>query len=98
MEWSDPLAQLLRAGVAATRGDSEDAGALLGSAAAGFDAAHMRLYAAAARRRLGEVMGGDEGRSIIHAAAAWMAAQKVQNPARMTAMLAPGRFARSGSC
>jgi hypothetical protein len=45
-----------------------------------------------ARRRRGEWIGGDEGRSVIGAADAWMAAQGIRSPARMTAMLAPGRW------
>jgi len=51
MQWSNPLAQLLQAAVSAARGNGEEAAAMLCSAEAGFDAAHMSLYAAAARRR-----------------------------------------------
>lgn len=89
MPWSDPLAHLLQAAVAAARGDSETAVNLLRTAESGFDAADMALYAAAARRRLGDLIGGDDGRRLIETADAWMSSQNVRNPARMTAMLAP---------
>lgn len=84
------LACLTRAGVAAVRGDAGRAVALLTEAAAGFDAADMRLHAAATRRRLGGLLRGDEGQQMVSAADSWMAGQQVRNPARMTAMLAPG--------
>jgi hypothetical protein len=56
----------------------------------------MGLYAAAARRCLGLMVGGDEGRDLVAVADAWMAAQTIRNPERMTAMLAPGRWTVSG--
>ena len=92
MEWSNPLAHLLEAGVAAARGDDRQATRLLSAAEAGFDAADMGLYAAAARRRRGELLGTKEGRSLVEAADAWMSGQKIRNALRMTAMLAPGKW------
>ena len=56
----------------------------------GFDACDMRLYAAAARRRLGQLVGRAEGRALMAGAESWMAGQTIRNPARMAAMLAPG--------
>lgn len=89
--WAAPVSGLLLAGIAVTkRASDERAITLLRSAVSGFDAAEMALYAAAARRRLGGVIGGDEGASLIRTADEWMTAQTVRNPARMTAMLAPG--------
>ncbi len=83
------MARLIRAGVAAVRGDSR-AVDLLAEAAACFEAVDMRLCAAAARRRRGELSGGDEGSSLIADADAWMAGQGIRNPARMTDLYAPG--------
>jgi hypothetical protein len=90
MPWSDPFARLVRAGIAARGGRREEAAAHFAAAAAGFDAVEMGLYAAAARRRHGEHAGGDEGRALVAAADAWMAPRDVKDPARVTAMLAPG--------
>jgi hypothetical protein len=91
-QWADPLAHVVQAGAAAMRGDAERARRLLLSAEEGFTAADMALHAAACRRRLGELAGGTEGAERVAAADAWMNGQAVRNPARMTQMLAPGRW------
>jgi hypothetical protein len=93
MPWSDPLASLIEAAVAAACGERTQAAALLRSAETGFAAADMSLYAAAALRRRGELTGGQEGRQMMHQADEWMRLQRIRNPARMTAMLAPGKWA-----
>jgi hypothetical protein len=49
----------------------------------------MALYAAAARRRLGELLGGAEGAALIEAADDWMAGQGVARPERLTALFVP---------
>lgn len=88
--YTAPVAALIRAGVAAARGDEAAAARELRAALGGFDACHMKLFAAVTRRRLGEVVGGDEGRTLVQDANAWMAAHGVVNPSRTTAALAPG--------
>jgi hypothetical protein len=90
MPWADALAQLVLAGVSLGRGDSERARGSLRAAITGCDATAMRLHAAAARRCLGRLLGGDAGRALVAEAEAWMAGQNVRNPERMTALLAPG--------
>jgi hypothetical protein len=90
MAWSTPLGALIRACIAIRRGDQQAAERLFEQAARGFEAADMLLHAAATRRRLGTLLGGDAGTKMVIAADAWMAAQKIQSPERMTAMLAPG--------
>ncbi len=54
------------------------------------DVQQVGLFAAAARRRLGEAIGGEAGRSLIAQADAWMSAQSIVNPGRMAACYAPG--------
>jgi hypothetical protein len=93
--WAEALAQLVRAGVAMRRRDAEGARQLLEDAAGRLEAAGLCLHAAAARRRLGEQVGGREGRRLGEQADAWMKGQNVRRPDRMAALLAPG-FLRQG--
>ncbi|WP_437983549.1 serine/threonine-protein kinase [Sorangium sp. So ce117] len=90
MPWADPLAAAVRAAIAAARGEGEVAVQQLADAVRGFEAAGMALYAAAARRRHGELLKGDEGRAAVEAANGWMHDQGIVSPDRMTAMLLPG--------
>ncbi len=88
--WASAMALLIRAGAAAVRGDAAGAVARLTAAVAAYDAVDMGLYAASARRRLGGLLGGEEGRALIAQADAWMTGQGISNPARMAAGIAPG--------
>lgn len=90
MAWSTPFAPLLRAGAAAVKGEMELAVQLLSRSVAGFEAGDMALYARAARRRLGEVLGGDKGRELVDEADAVMRSEAIASPERLSAMLAPG--------
>lgn len=90
MPWADALSLLIRAGLASLNDKKSDALDLLATAATRFDSVDMGLYAAASRGRRGELLGGDMGRVVKAGADAWMAAQHIENPARMTDMLAPG--------
>jgi eukaryotic-like serine/threonine-protein kinase len=88
--WLDPLAAMVHAGVAATRGDVDKALAALAKAIRGFRAAEMELFAVAAKRRYGELLGGDKGAAMAADAERWMKERGVVRPDRVTAMLAPG--------
>jgi hypothetical protein len=90
MEWSRPVAELLRAACASAAGERAQAVSLLRRAVAGFDQASMGLHATVARARLAELVGGVEGEEQAARAAAWMKQEGVVAPARMVAMLAPG--------
>jgi hypothetical protein len=72
------------------RHDAGGARQLLEDAARRLDAAGLHLHAAAARRRLGELVAGDPGRRLVEQADAWMKGQNVCRPDRMTGLLAPG--------
>jgi hypothetical protein len=93
--WAEALAQLVRAGVAMRRRDAGGARQLLADAAGRLEAAGLCLHAAAARRRLGELVSGSEGRRLVEQADAWMKGQNIRRPDRMAALLAPG-FLRQG--
>ncbi len=89
MPWSRALACPIRAGVAAARGDRSRSATLFADAVAQLEAVDMNLYAAASRRRLGEILGGDEGRAQVERADSWMMQQTIRNPARMADVFAP---------
>jgi tetratricopeptide (TPR) repeat protein len=88
--WSDPIALLLRAGIAYVEGSTHMALRCLQDAADQFDRADMKLYAAVARRRIGALQDDAPGRELQRQAEEWMATQQIKNPMCMTRMLAPG--------
>ncbi len=90
MPYAAALASLLRAGIAAAQGETALAVVRLADAERAFDQLDMHLHAAAARRRRGELIGGGEGSSPVAQTDSWMKHQHIQNPSRMTVMLAPG--------
>jgi hypothetical protein len=90
MAWSDPLSCLLSATVAYLEGRSYLARDRLADAAAGFERAHMKLYLAVARRRLGEIAHDDDCQERRRQADEWMTAQGIVNSSRITRLIAPG--------
>jgi hypothetical protein len=88
--WSDAVSRLVLATVAHGEGRLEPAADQLAAAVAQFEISGMQLYAATARRRLGAIVGGDEGRRLRTESDAWMAAQEVRDVEAMTRVLAPG--------
>ncbi len=89
MAWSRALSLPIHAGVAAARGERSRAATLFALAVKQLEAVDMNLYAAASRRRLGEILGGDEGRAQLEQADSWMSQQGIRNPARMADVFAP---------
>ncbi|MBI3693757.1 MAG: AAA family ATPase, partial [Acidobacteria bacterium] len=86
------LAGLIRAGVTAARGDRQRAITLLAAAEQALDKLSLRIYAAAARYRRGQLLADEEGRALVAAAASLLEKQNVQNVPRMMDMLAPGKW------
>lgn len=95
--WASALAIVPRAGVALTRGDVDQARALILDAEAAFDELHMEVHRAVAQRRRGELLGGEEGRRLIAGADKALAAQGIKVPKRIAGMIAPGRWVREHS-
>jgi hypothetical protein len=81
-------AAMLRAGLAAMRGEGSTA-ALFGAAGDAYGALDTALHAAAARRRQGEIMGGEAGAALVAAQDERMKGQGIRDPARYTGVLAP---------
>ncbi|MDI1482738.1 serine/threonine-protein kinase [Polyangium sp. y55x31] len=85
-----PSAALLRAAAARLHGREDEALAQLDVAIRGFDEAEMALHAACARRRKGELSGGDSGRALVAVADTVMEQRGVRRPDRWAAIFAPG--------
>jgi serine/threonine protein kinase/tetratricopeptide (TPR) repeat protein len=88
--WSDPMAVLVRAGISAARGRREEAIRQLEDAERRLQAADMPPHAAAARRRRGQLTGGDAGRVLVASADEAIAAMGACRPERIADVLVPG--------
>jgi hypothetical protein len=84
-----PMGALVQSRLALLDGNDEAARRLAARAADGFALADMPLYRAVAQRRLGEIVGGDEGMRLRAEADAEMVRRGVRWPERVTTFLAP---------
>jgi len=87
---AEPIACLVRAGLAYQGGKVRDERRELERAVAGFGREEMALYREAARYALGESLGGREGAGLVRQAEAWMAEQGVVKPRALVAAMVPG--------
>lgn len=83
-------AALLHAGCAQVTGNSERALASLKVAHDGFVVTESGLHAAAALYRIGQTIGGEQGRSMMDRAFHDMRARAITRPERLAGLLAPG--------
>jgi len=90
LPYASGWAALLDASLAQLSGDAGRAAERLRAAIARLDASALRMYAAAARRRLGQVIGGDEGDACRAAGTSAMLSEGVVDLDATTAMLTPG--------
>jgi serine/threonine protein kinase len=88
--YAAPSAALVRAAVAHGRGQRERTLAELDAAISGYEACDMRVRADCARRRKGELLGGEEGHALIESAHASLRERGVRDAARLTNAYAPG--------
>ena len=84
-----PLSQLLRAGIAHLRGNGDEAAMGYEQAMEGFGKVDMRLHEAVARRRLGEIRGGQQGRLLMQASEGWFAYQGILDSRNLCRAIAP---------
>jgi hypothetical protein len=85
-----PLARLIDAAVDWAEHRDDAMCTQLHAAVAEFESQSMRMFAAAARMRLGAALGGDGGREIISAATDVISREELARPACVIDMLAPG--------
>jgi serine/threonine protein kinase/tetratricopeptide (TPR) repeat protein len=88
--WATPFVELVNAGLMVVYKQHERAVQGLRAAEQGFRAVDMALYAAAARRRCGQFLGGSAGAELVGAADMAMNELGVRRPERMVRVLAPG--------
>jgi hypothetical protein len=88
--WSIGFAKVLRAGAANLSHERDDVQRLLREAIDVFSSAQLVLYANVARRCLGLLVGGDEGRQLVGDAEAWMTTEGIRVPDAVCTMFAPG--------
>ena len=84
-----PLAMTIRATLAARAGQAAKAADLLAGAVPLLENDEMGIYAAAARFRRGQLMGGDTGDALMCQASMWMRQEKIVRPERIVALFAP---------
>jgi hypothetical protein len=90
--WGGAFAMLVRAGVAAARGERESAVTLLLRAETLLEQTDMGLHLAAARWQRGAALGAAEGSSLVADAHATMTAQGIAEPERYAGVLVPAPF------
>ena len=86
--WAEAMGLNVAAAVAAAAND-DNAAVLYERAASVFERADMTLFAAAARRRRGALVGGDAGRALVDDAERFMRSRSVADRAALSAMLSP---------
>jgi len=90
LKWTQATSQLVAAGARMQEGRPEAALEALRAAIVLLDECGMRLYASAARIRMGQVLGGDEGQSLENEGFSYMKSQNIRNPPAMLEILTPG--------
>jgi hypothetical protein len=83
------LVALLEAGAAASRGDAETARRLFLDAETACDGMDLALHAACARRRRGQLEGGDVGARLVAEADERLHAQGIARPDRWARTIVP---------
>ena len=89
LPWVLALGRLAKAGYLALTGEAPAAQGTLEEAIDRLDACQMRMYAAAARIRMGEFRGGNTGKLLMEQGHLYMASQGVTDEIRMINMLSP---------
>jgi len=86
------MATELEAQIALARADEKTAEEKLRASIAGLDEMSVNLRAAAARHRLGTLVGGSEGEGLLQEANEWFEREQIANVARLVSLTSPGRL------
>jgi eukaryotic-like serine/threonine-protein kinase len=90
--WVGALASLVAAAADNADGNRAASIAALRLAIKRTEDSDTVVFAAPARYRLGELLGGSEGRALVEGALQTMTAQGIRNPPRWVALITPGRW------
>ncbi len=88
--YAQVMALLVRATIAMQKGDDQQSRTLLDEAIKEAQQQDMHLHQAAAERRLGSLIGGEEGAAFFEKGTSWMGQQGVVDAERMTEVILPG--------
>jgi serine/threonine protein kinase len=89
IEWAQPLAAIIAAGIARARGDQRGAEQSLRQAISLAEAAEMALHVAAARYELGSLLGAEAGSTLMEEGKEAMKARGVRMPEKFARILVP---------
>jgi hypothetical protein len=92
MPWVETLLHTVEAATENLVGNRSAAVAALGRMLASAEATEMGMHACAARHRMGELLGGEEGRALVESAEQTLASEGIHNPSAMLATYLPGRW------
>ncbi len=84
--WGRASAKVAQAALQQFEGNAAAAAETFVAAAKLFEDIDMMGYAWSARRRAGQMIGGDEGRNLVEAADRWFESQSILRPERFAAM------------
>jgi hypothetical protein len=90
--WAGALARILEGMIANAEGRREAAVAALRKAHERIDATGTGRYRAPVRYRLGQLLGGDEGKALVHAATTELEGCGVHDVAKWSATFFPGTW------
>jgi serine/threonine protein kinase len=85
-QWVRPYASRLRAGIAEMESDQQTAVIELEAARTGFDSIGFQICAAYAKRRIGQLLGANEGERLVKIAEEVLSSQGIRNPDRFQAI------------
>ncbi len=85
-----PFATFIQGAVTHRRGDLDDGVRLLRQAVEELEGAKFFLHAAGVKRRLGRIVGGDEGASLLVESRTAMRKERIASLEKATVILAPG--------
>ncbi|HEX4446658.1 MAG TPA: protein kinase [Polyangiaceae bacterium] len=94
--WAGVCAHMVMAAVENALGNRDDAIAALRAALSESESTDTLIYAVMVRLRLGELLGGDEGRALAQSAADELRAQGTTEPERWVGLYLPGKWTATG--